>query len=253
MLRAEHVTRSGVRTRRTTIPQTRATADIDCFLNVEIISNRTQTELIRAWLDRNHYRPTVLNLQFERTVEHEGQERRTKFDFRAAPVPRELADKVKIDQTRIRPKGFSGLHGRVTPEAFAIERELLAFDIGQADSEVVVYLPHPFSFLILKLFALRDRLKEHSDDEGKYHALDMFSIWAMLTEGEWQQANEFRAVYAGHPLLEETRTLVLSLFADLTSPGTLALRDQARRQGISITDGEIREFISDLQAVLLGA
>ena len=86
----------------------------------------------------------------------EGLEKLVKIDLPAALPLTEAARKlVKISKPRIRPKNAKNIHGYLTEEALTIEDNLLPMNIADADKRrLEIYLPHPFSHLVMKLFAL---------------------------------------------------------------------------------------------------
>lgn len=249
ILRAAHVRASGARTLGPSIPVIRGTEDIDCFLQADLMADGSSTKAIRETLDRLSYTPIVEHMQFARTTSQNGVPLTTKIDFLAAPVPDQQRMHVKVSAMRMRPRTFNRLHAYVTPEAFSIEEELLEVDISEDRSAVCVYLPHPFSYLILKLIALRDRLARR-EAEGKYHALDLYTIWASITEPEWEQALRMRGRFAAHPVMQDARGTLSTLFTERDSPGVVALRDQARRQGVEISEEHLEQFRADLRELL---
>lgn len=249
VLRARQLIESGARTLRLSIPPIRATEDIDCFLTTEIIIDRTRMASIRAVLDSLGYQPTVKNLQFTRRVDHEGQSRAIKIDLLAGPVPSDVCELVHIKDMRIRPRGTSGLHAYLTREAISIERGLQQLNIAAGGDPVIVALPHPFTYLLLKLFALRDRLNRGDVAAQKYHALDLFATWSMLTEPEWEEAQQFGREYQGDMIMTEASRVVAELFAGDTSPGVIALLGQALLQGMRIERDVVYAFRHDLALV----
>lgn len=249
VLRVQHVRASGVRVLGPSMPGVRGTEDIDFFLGTELITDGASTKAIREALDRLGYSPIVEHMQFTRTQDADGIALTTKFDFLAAPVPETKRTAVKISSMRIRPWTFNQLHAYVTPEAFSVEEELLAIDVSDDGSGLFVYLPHPFSYLVLKLIALRDRLAK-SEPQGKYHALDLYTVWATISEADWGQAERLRERFAEHPVMHDARAAAEALFAASDSLGVVALRDQARRQQVSIPKEVIDLFRADLRRLL---
>ncbi len=174
LLKAKHIQRSGARTRLEQIPIARSTGDIDVFLTTEVIIDNNNMAAIREALDELGYSPVpgAEYYQFFREVTIGGVKRNLKFDFLAAPVLGEQAKKVRADVRRIRPRGAQApMHAHTTPEALTVEEHLLAVDIGEADKHIEVLLPHPFSYVLLKLFALRDQI----DNEAKNLAVTTLS------------------------------------------------------------------------------
>ena len=131
--------------------------------------------------------------------------RNLKFDFLAAPVLGEEAKKVKADVRRIRPRGKTEqpMHAHTTPEAVTIEEHLISVDIGEVSQPIEVFLPHPFSYTLLKLFALRDQVDNEAKEFGRHHAFDIYTTWAMMTEEELIRAEELRTQYANADIMSE--------------------------------------------------
>src|SRR5580765_1510047 len=134
LLKANHIQRTGSRTRLEQIPIARSTGDIDVFLTTEVIIDKNNMAAIRQALDELEYSPVpgAEYYQFFREVTIAGAKRNLKFDFLAAPVTGEQARRVKADVRRIRPRAVTGLplHAHTTPEALTIEEHLLAVNIG---------------------------------------------------------------------------------------------------------------------------
>lgn len=112
-----------------------------------------------------------------------------------------------------------------------LEEGLLEYDIGGTDvgETLPIYLPHPFSYVILKLFALRDRAGEEL--KGPYHAFDIYRIIAMMTEEEWEQSVEMRDRLTGSDVLAGAKEIVQELFAGPESEGVRLLLNHARTRG----------------------
>lgn len=255
LLRTEHIQRTGVRTRFPEIPGARSTNDLDIFLSAEIITDAEKTGQIRAALDGLGYVPIAgaEYFQFVLPVDYVGLPRRVKIDLLAAEVCGERMVKVKADDRRIRPRKSDArkLHAHTTPEALTIEEFLLEYDVGGDESEeLMVYLPHPFSYLILKLFASKDRIDDPL--KGPYHAFDIYRVIAMMTEKEWDQATVLRDRFAGEDILAEAYDIVRSLFAGIDAEGIRLLRLYARSTGEEISETRLQEFIDDLQTLLPG-
>jgi hypothetical protein len=150
LLKAKHIQRTGARTRLEQIPIARSTGDIDVFLTTEVIVDKNKMAAIRQALDELGYSPVpgAEYYQFFREIEIGGVPRNLKFDFLAAPVLGDEAQKVKADVRRIRPRGPTDtpMHAHTTREAVTIEEHLISVDIGEADQPIEVFLPHPFSY-----------------------------------------------------------------------------------------------------------
>jgi hypothetical protein len=253
LLKANHLQRTGARTRLEQIPIARSTGDIDVFLTTEVIVDRNKMATIRQALDELGYAPVpgAEYYQFFREVVIAGVSRNLKFDFLAAPVPSEEAKKVKADVRRIRPRGptETPMHAHTTPEALTIEEHLISVDIGEADQPIEVFLPHPFSYTLLKLFALRDQIENEAKKFGRHHASDIYATWAMMTEDEFAQAEDLRRDYADLGVMPEALEIAAELFADENAKGLIRLKEHARAERVELV--ELAEFIKDVRPLFL--
>lgn len=116
---------------------------------------------------------------------------------------------------------------------------------------MVVYLPHPFSYLLLKLFALRDQVDDEEKGYGRHHAYDIYITIAMTTEEEWSQALQLREKYADTDQVTEARAIVNRLFAGTESLGVLRLREHARSNNYELPNGRLTDLTEILQELLL--
>ena len=78
---------------------------------------------------------------------------------------------------------------------------------------------------MMKLFAYRDRSGDADKEFGRYHALDLYSVIAMMTEPEWEESLRFRDANAGTQMPLEAGKIVSQHFATPTSPGILRMRE----------------------------
>lgn len=250
VLRATRRPGADERTRlRQRLPQ-RATEDIDCFLDLEIVTSAERMAAIRSALDALGYEPVVPNMQFIRRGTA-GLSAGVKLDLLTGPIPVSHAARVRIKEMRVRPVDSSGLHAYLTPEAFSLARGRQELDIGDGVESLTVSVLHPFTYLILKLFALRDRLDRSADAKQRYHALDPFSVWASLTEDEWNQTREFAEVASEEPAMLEARSICRELFGRATSRGVIALRDQMQQHDWRFERGRLEEHVTDFRRDLL--
>ncbi len=244
------IQRSGARTLIPDLPTARSTEDLDIFLKAEVISNPDKTGPIWEALDRRGYEPIAKHFQFQREVEYLGRVRKVKVDFLAAPVPNELSAKVKAANVRLRPRGGKGLHAHVTPEALTVEESLITLDIGEDDESLTVYLPHPFSYLLLKLYALRDRLHDEGMSYGQHHAFDLYATIATMTEVEWEECLRLKQKHEDAPRVIEAHNIATNLFAGTTAIGALRLQEYARSTGYNLSEEQLNLFLETLHELL---
>ena len=112
-------------------------------------------------------------------------------------------------------------------------------DLSQAE----VFLPHPYTFSMMKLFAFRDRLEDANKEFGRYHAIDLYLIQATTTEEEWRGALEMRDQTVGEPITGEAEQLVSEYFSALDRLGMIRLRESPYYR----PELQLDEFMSALQ------
>lgn len=246
LLRAEQIREGGVRTRFGKLPGTRSTTDLDIFLSAEVITDADKTMKISSVLDDLGYKPIddAKYYQFVLPIKYAGLDRGVKIDLLAAPVTGDQQTQVKQDDRRIRPRGGEGLHAHTTPEALTVEDHLVSINISADETPLVVYLPHPFSYLLLKLFALRDRLDD--EEKGPYHAFDIYRTIGMMTAEQWEQACLMRDRYIHFEPVPQAYKLVRELFESIESPGTIRVRNHARSVGEDTPTENLRALLGDL-------
>lgn len=232
------------------LPQ-RGTEDIDYFLDAGIVTSPERMSAIRAALDRLGYQPIVKFMQFAMPRRAEGMSATVKIDLLAGPVAESDAALVHIKDMRVRPVNGQGLHAYLTPEAFSLAEGRQDVDIGEGDESIVVSVLHPFTYFILKLFALRDRLARATDTKQRYHALDLFAVWASLTEDEWNQVRAFSREYSGERCMQEAQSICRELFCDGTARGVIALREQMRSSNWSFERGDAEQLVEEFRRDLL--
>lgn len=258
LLRQRHVEAEGLRTLRP-IPEARATSDLDVFLSLEIVTDARRMDTLRDTLHALGYHAVdrARYYQFERAVEYAGRPQTLKIDLLAPPPPpaSALRRQVKIKGRRIRPLDAEEIHAHATPEAFTVAEKPLLLKIGEAGQRVLV--PHPYSYLLLKLFACRDQLhrqreagaaddRQDADQRARYHAFDLYRIIAMMTAPEVAEAEAFRDTYADDETVSEARHAVATLFASADAPGSLAVMRHTRQVGLSLSKAQLTAFIEDL-------
>ncbi len=248
LLRQEFVEHSGVQTVRE-IPEARSTNDLDIFLSVDIVTDAEKMGALRDVLHASGYQAIAgaEHYQFRKDVIYRGSPRHVKVDL-LAPPPRDprLRENVRIDVRRIRNRKAKRIHAHTTPEAFTIGEGVLALELGGTPT-VAVRIPHPYTFLLLKLYAYRDRRDDPANELGRYHAFDLYRVVAMMTEEEYKTAEGYRDRFAGDEIVEEAERIVGGLFADIDSQGALAVLEHARLTGATIRDHDLDGFLEDLR------
>jgi hypothetical protein len=239
---------TGARALLGSIPEARSTNDLDLFLRTEVVADAHQFRQVAEALERLGCRPieSLKYLQFIRDVFAAGERREVKFDILTGPPhPGVDTRRIRTDPVRWRPRSPGiALHARPTPEAVAIEEHLIEIPLRRRPATVepyqtVVLLPQPFSYALMKLFALRDRMDDAYKDFGRHHALDLYRIIAMATEAEWTTAMRLSQTHCQDPVVREAGTVVRQCFSGPETLGTLRLREHPQFSSTLELDGFI--------------
>ena len=212
-------------------PVPRVTQDLDLFLTTEIVADVKSMGAIREALDSLNYRVIDESkyLQFVREI---SETQVVKIDLLTTQLD-ELKDTagIKADDRRARPtaKDRPNLHADPTDGALGLTESALTLEVtGELTSgtaaNTMVRIPHPFSYLLMKLTAYRDRKEDPSKELGQHHALDIFRIAAMLTQHELAEVIERVDEYESNPQVSSCREVARSDFADATASGVLGMR-----------------------------
>lgn len=249
-LKSKHVRLSGARTLLREWPAPRSTNDLDLFLRPELIIHSSKLEPLAGAIARLGYEviPGAENYQFLRPGPGGIEAGSIKIDILTGPQLRFRGTRVRTDSRRARPSPSVGIHAHPVDEVPMLEDALLSVEIaGNLGSgrpwRDQVFLPHPLAFLMMKLFAFRDRIDDADKEFGRYHALDMYTILATTTETEWEQALALRNRYAGEPCVVEAGQLVSRCFSALDRMGMIRMKESRYCQpGL-----QLDEFMSALR------
>ena len=249
-LRTRYRRQSDERTLFKEWPEERSTSDIDLFLRPELLINSEKLKPLSEALNKLKYKPVpgAENYQFLKPGPGDSAAGEIKIDILTGPENSFRSTGVRIDARRARPNPSVGIHAHPTNEALTLEEGLLpinfAGELSSGESmTAVVYLPHSFTFLMMKLFAFEDRREDSNKEFGRYHALDMYSILATTTEEEWNQAILFRDMYLTDPFMTKAGHLVSKHFSTSESLGLLRLKESKYYR----SDFELDSFISVLK------
>lgn len=231
-LRQRQVIASGDALLLSAIPPLRSTSDLDVFLRTELLADSEKLKPLRDALDRMGFTviPSAQNYQFARKFTFGGREWDIKVDLLAREPDPAIHPRLKFDARRVKPDPSVGIHAHTTPEAVAIEDEATPLSVSGKrtdgdDYSGVIYLPSSYAFLMMKLFALRDQWQAEGKDYGRKHALDIYTIVAMLTQAELTKSLLIRDRYQATDAATEAGRIVRELFSDTDAPGSLRLRE----------------------------
>lgn len=170
-----------------------------------------------------------------------------KIDLLTGPQTVFSGTKVKADKRRAKPTPSIGLHAHPVDEATTLEDGLLSIILEDSIEsgeiwKAEVFIPHPYTFLMMKLFAFRDRRNDPEKDHGRHHALDLYTILATSTEIEWNQALEFRDKMLNTPNSEESARIVSEYFSAPNQLGIIRIQESPYFR----PELQVGEFISAL-------
>jgi len=137
---------------------------------------------------------------------------------------------VNMDVRRIRPNPSVGLHAHRTDEAIAIEEKLSEITLTglRTNGEPytgTLFLHSTYALLMMKLYALRDQVNDETRGFGRKHALDLYTLMAILTEPEYAETHELSLRYRETEEARECARIVADLFATIDSIGMLRVRE----------------------------
>lgn len=249
-LKTEHVQRLGMRTLLQEWPEPRSTNDLDLFLRPELLIESAKLEPMAEAIARLGYQvvPGAEKYQFVKPGPGGPEASSVKIDILTGPQNRFQGTRVKADSRRARPNPSVGVHAHPVDEAPTLEEGLLRKTLEGKLSlgepwHAEVFLPHPYTFSMMKLFAFRDRLEDANKEFGRYHALDLYTILATTTEEEWGFALELRDQQEDQPYVMEAGRLVSEYFSALERMGMIRLRESPYYR----PDLQLDEFMSALQ------
>ncbi len=249
-LKTEHVRQLGARTLFREWPEPRSTNDLDLFLRPELLIHSAKLKPLAGAIDRLGYQVVAgaEKYQFVKPGQAGTVAGSVRIDLLTGPQSRFLDTRVKTDNRRARPNPSVGIHAHPVNEAPTLEEGLLSKTLegklssgGHWQSEI--FLPHPYTFLMMKLFAFKDRLNDVDKEFGRYHALDLYTILATTMEMEWTHALEFRDQRGNESYVMEAGHLVSEYFSALDRLGMIRLRESQYYR----PELQIDEFMSALQ------
>jgi len=231
-LKAVHVAKEGRRTLWREWPEPRSTNDLDLFLHPELLIESVKLKPMAEAIARLGYQVVfgAENYQFVKPGPGGADAGSVKIDILTGPQSRFKGTNVRADTRRARPKPSIGMHAHPVDEALTLEDGLLPIVLSgtlssSKPSKAEIFLPHPYTFSMMKLFAFRDRLDDPDKDFGRYHALDLYTILATTTEDEWGYALKLRDQNSDQPCVIEAGHIVSKHFSAIGRLGMIRLRE----------------------------
>lgn len=249
-LKISYVQKLGIRTLLQEWPEPRSTNDLDLFLRPELLIESAKLKPMAEAIAKLNYKvvPGAEKYQFVKPGPGGTVSGSVKIDILTGPQDRFHGTQVKTDARRARPKPSVGIHAHPVDEALTLEEGLLPVLMSGTLSsgefrQAEVFLPHPYTFLLMKLFAFRDRLKDADKEFGRYHALDLYTILSTTTEKEWRYALKLRDQNENQPYVLEAGRVVSEHFSALDRLGMIRLRESIYYRAELLLD----EFMSAIQ------
>ena len=245
-LKRRHLVTTGARTLFDRLPQPRATNDLDLFLRAEVLADPARAAAVADAIRCLGYE-AILGAelyQWKRKQRVGEIPREVKLDLLVGPVGA-LRAKLQGDRRRLRPRGRSvGNHAHPTEEAIGLEDDPLAISVEGKRSDgaphrATVFIPQTFPFLMMKLHAFDDRKDDAAKEQGRHHALDVFTIVGTMTEEEYEGALRTGRSLYGEGHVARSRHIVRESFSTATAPGIIRLREHPLFQ----PDFALGEFI----------
>ncbi len=249
-LKADYVRRMQIRTLFKEKPEPRSTNDLDLFLRPELLIHSDKLKPLVEAMTRLGY--TVVegaeNYQFVKLGPKGAEAGSVKIDILTGPENQFKGTAVKTDERRARPNPSIGIHAHPVNESPTLEEDLLLIPVeGTLSSGTAwkgeISLPHPYTYLMMKLFAFRDRREDPDKELGRYHALDLYSILANTTEAEWEQAKKLQNRFQKEDHVSEAGRIVSDYFSKLELLGMIRLRENKYYRA----EFQVTEFMSAIQ------
>jgi hypothetical protein len=244
-LKTAYVNEHRIRTLLNERPESRSTNDLDLFLRPELLIHSEKLKPLSAAIEKLGYKVVETARAYQFIKSDSNGKGGIKIDFLTGPQSCFQGTKAKTDGRRVRPNPSIGLHAHPVDEAPTFEDSLLTLKVSGILStgnawDWEVFLPHPFSFLMMKLFAFRDRLTDESKEFSRYHALDLYSIISTTSEEEWNAFAAFRKRLGAEPHFKESGAIVEEYFSAKNKAGIIRMRESRYYR----PDLQLDEFIS---------
>jgi hypothetical protein len=232
-LRQQALQEQGVQTLLAPMPDARATMDLDFLLRLECFIADERARAVRQRLDELGYEVVAKHFQFSKPLAAEAPGRQVKVDLLARLPEPDEASSLRVRPPRVQPRSSVGLHGRATPEAFAVEDSPTRWAVAGEQSDGTpfageIQTPNVYAWLNLKVAAagdwLRARLGGHGEEDASArHVFDVLVLVASLTEAELPLCQALRDRYHAHPKAGPPRQDARDLFGSSSAPGSREL------------------------------
>lgn len=202
--------------------EARATADLDVFLETEILADLESIQRLRTELDGLGY-TVISGVEFLHFEKHYSSTERVEINFLTGPIlDKALEEKIHIKKPRARPKGDVQLHAYLTKEAIGLSWSLLPIKtIGISE----LYVPHAATLLVMKLHAFSDRMKKRDDEKTSHHAVDVYRILCLMEENIFEETKVFLSDRRRDIVVVSSGEIVAENFGAPDQPGFTKIKE----------------------------
>jgi len=199
---------------------------------MEILVSAERVRVLQQQIEQLQFAPVegAEYFQWKRT---DAVGRHVKIDLLCGPIG-EFSNQLYTNSLpRVRPKAPKKtlrFHAHQTEEAIELDTRAVAIVIeGQCSdgtaSTSTMHVPHPFTYMMMKLFAFDDRKDDEEKDVGRHHAMDLYRIVAMMLEEEYEDAVALGKSYQDDQRVKRAQRIVVDHFGTPTALGMLRLRE----------------------------
>jgi hypothetical protein len=245
------------------VPTARATQDIDLILALDFWIQTEKAKGFKEVLDRLGYVVNQYSWQFRKPIAPENLQH-ILLDLQARQPRTEERVNVQDRPPQVGRGMGTGISGRQTLEAFAVEDSPQSITITTEQGEYSVLVPHPYAWLNLKVAAAHDWLKERAGEippktdretgvsRRLKHVLDVYILVAMLTEVELSEAIQLAETYREHPQAEKIRREAIELWGKPDAAGFLEMQRYVRQVYADAVEIDYTLFWTEGLRVALG-
>lgn len=205
----------------------RATADLDIFLETAVVASIDKFRSLRKAIDELGYAVIsgVEYLHFEKYFSDTG---RVEINFLTGPITdASLAPLIKVQRPRARPKGNVLLHAYLADEAINLADHLLPITKSGACEFTNLFVPHPAALLAMKLHAFRDRFERGQVEKAGHHAVDVYRIVCMLDESLFAETKALFGDAANMAVVASAAQIVQRYFSTADQVGFSRIREHS--------------------------
>jgi hypothetical protein len=209
-------------------PRPRSTSDLDLFFPLKLLISLEEMQAVRATIDEMQFEP-ITGSEYWSFLLPENQ---VKIDLLTGSIEEAAKNKLKSDSRRARPKGDLQLHAHPVPEALGLSEYLeqipLAGNLPDGKQySVLVNIPSPFTYLMMKVTTFGDQLGNVDKDQGRHHALDVYRIIAMISENQLEQTKQQFQKYSASKYVTRVKELSKEYLGEPGATGILRMKEHA--------------------------